>query len=224
MHHALYRLFFPYLTCCACGKEARCDDRCLCSDCAAELDEWETQLFLRGEHEVWIGAKYDGAAADLVRRLKFRRDREAGRIIGLRCAQVYQQIGRKYDLIAPAPLSKSGMRERGYNQCMIFGREIARQYGVPLAPKALYRVRRMKIQHDLSWRERFENAYHAFSARENLVRGKMVLFLDDVFTSGATSDDCVRALYAAGAARVDVLCFSMAEPHGAQDTAEISYY
>jgi ComF family protein len=198
----LYRLFFPFLTCCSCARQAVCTDECLCPACAQELAEVSLRMFIRSGHEVWVCAPYTGAAAGMVRRLKFHADREAGRIIGKFCIKAYRSIGRTYDLIAPAPLSRKRLRIRGFNQCVLFGKMISNACGVPLQPRALYRVRDVKSQHELGWRERFENADHAFAAREALVRGKTVLFLDDVFTSGATSDDCVRALLQAGAARV----------------------
>lgn len=119
-------------------------------------------------------------------------------------------------LVVPVPLHRWRLWRRGYNQSALLGREIARYSGAGLAVDALQRVRATPSLGGLGRRERarvLRGAIRLNPARSGLLRGRAVLLVDDVLTSGATTDACVRALRRAGARQVLVTCFARVLNH-----------
>jgi ComF family protein len=97
---------------------------------------------------------------------------------------------------------------RGFNQALVLARGLERHRGLAVAPRLLKRLRHTRPQVGLSPRERAANVAGAFAlgrGQRTLARGRRVLLLDDVYTTGATVAECARVLLAAGAAEVRVL-------------------
>jgi len=118
-----------------------------------------------------------------------------------------------YALLVPVPLHPSRLRWRGFNQALLLARPLARRGRVRLAPFALARTRPTAPQVGLNDKERQENIAGAFTVRDPvLVRGRSILLIDDVYTTGATVNECARVLRGAGARRVDVLVLARAAP------------
>jgi ComF family protein len=112
------------------------------------------------------------------------------------------------DVIAPVPLHRGRRRQRGFNQAELLARVIARAHGVPVAPRALVRVRATPSQvRQASAGRRAANVAGAFACREDL-SGRVVLLVDDVATTGATLRACATVLRAAGAVAVHALVFA----------------
>ena len=117
----------------------------------------------------------------------------------------------EYDLIVPVPLHLHRLRWRGFNQAQFLAHALARDVGVPVDALSLRRVRATHPQVQLNEGERRRNVRHAFRVtRPRRVRGQRVLLFDDVYTTGATVEECSRALLQAGAAGVDVLVLARA--------------
>jgi predicted amidophosphoribosyltransferase len=94
---------------------------------------------------------------------------------------------------------------------MLLSQEISQEAGIPVADAALKRIKATAQQVGLSQSERAQNVQGAFRVRPDRkaeVAGRRVVLVDDVLTSGATSDACARALLRAGAANVDLLVFA----------------
>lgn len=118
---------------------------------------------------------------------------------------------KECDIIIPVPLHRRRLWERRYNQAAELARFIAKRASKPYAPTVLIRVKHTRQQTDLSGKERVRNVRGAFQVpdmREVDVRGRAVLLIDDVYTTGATVRAATRALLRAGASSVDVLTFS----------------
>lgn len=127
-------------------------------------------------------------------------------------ARWMQRAGRELlaeaDLIVPVPLHYRRLVSRGFNQAGWLAAAVARESGVPVHPAALKRIKATASQGGLSARARRANVAGAFTLRQaarRQVNGRRVLLVDDVLTTGATLEGCVRALKAGGAAQVDVL-------------------
>jgi ComF family protein len=114
-----------------------------------------------------------------------------------------------FDILIPVPIHATRKRERGYNQAEKIAREAARYLGLPVAAEALVRVRSTGTQTKLNREERGRNLEKAFACRKpEAVKGKRILIVDDVYTTGATTGRCAELLRAAGAADVGILAIA----------------
>jgi competence protein ComFC len=112
---------------------------------------------------------------------------------------------RQFDAVVPMPLHWRRQWKRGFNQSDLLARATARRCGIPMI-RAVRRVRATKSQAGLSNARRRENVSGAFRARgQKTVRGRRILLIDDVLTTGATASACARVLKRAGATSVTVL-------------------
>ena len=112
------------------------------------------------------------------------------------------------DFIVPVPLHRRRLRERQFNQSALLAQEISTRTEKPHIPDALIRTRHTIPQQGLSARDRDKNVRGAFTVKKNYLKtlkGKNVLLIDDVFTSGATLNECSRVLKSAGATEINVL-------------------
>lgn len=109
------------------------------------------------------------------------------------------------DAICPVPLHTKRLIWRGFNQSTELAKQISRSTNIPVLNTALVRTRNTKPQTQLGHKERKENLKNAFAANPEQIRGKSILLIDDVYTTGATLRECSKAILGAGAAKVDVL-------------------
>lgn len=114
-------------------------------------------------------------------------------------------------LVVPVPLHRWRLWRRGFNQAALLGREIARLRGATLAVDMLERRKPTPSLGGLGRKARariLSGAIGVSRRRAERLRGASVVLVDDVLTSGATSDACVSALKRAGAERVMIACFA----------------
>ncbi len=111
-----------------------------------------------------------------------------------------------FDGIVPIPLHPKRLCSRGYNQVIIVGEKLSRASGIPLARTLLEKKDNRPPQARLSRRERAVNVRGAFRvAQPGRVKGRRILLIDDVATTGATVTEAAKTLMRSGASRVDVL-------------------
>ena len=111
---------------------------------------------------------------------------------------------RQFDLVIPVPLHPARERERGFNQAALLARKVGRACGLRVGTRMLRRVRATEAQSG-GRQAREANVKGAFSvARPGQVQDRRLLLIDDVLTTGATVNECAKALLAAGAAEVAV--------------------
>lgn len=111
-------------------------------------------------------------------------------------------------LITPVPLHRSRLMMRRYNQAAVLANALAAHAGLPVVPDLLVRRRRTPSQGHLGAAARRRNVQGAFAVRAGrkaALRGRRILLIDDVMTTGATVEACARPLLRAGADAVDVL-------------------
>lgn len=121
------------------------------------------------------------------------------------------------DLLVPVPLHRWRLLGRRYNQSALLALGLGRQCGIAVCADALRRVRATPPQGRLNARQRQKNVRRAFSLdprRLSQVRGKRIVLVDDVYTTGATVKECASTLLKAGAERVDVLCVARVVKEG----------
>jgi ComF family protein len=120
----------------------------------------------------------------------------------------------EYDVIMPVPLHVTRLRWRGFNQAQFLAHALSRKNRVPIDALSLKRTRATLPQVELNERQRRRNVARAFDVvRPARVRGRRILLVDDVYTTGATVDECSQALLKAGAASFDVLVLARAVLH-----------
>jgi ComF family protein len=155
--------------------------------------------------------RYDDVARTLVHSLKYQDRTDLAPAMGRWMARAGKELLEEADVLVPVPLHWRRGWSRRYNQSAALARVISRQSGVKLATEALRRVRATEQQIGLSRPQRAANVQGAFKVtpeRSAEVAGRRVVLIDDVLTSGATTDACARALLRAKAAQVDVLVFA----------------
>lgn len=108
------------------------------------------------------------------------------------------------DIVIPVPMTKRSLLRRGFNQSALIAREISKWKGMPLDIDCLQKTKETAPQVGLRAEERMKNLRGAFSVSDDL-RGKKVLLVDDVMTTGTTLRECSKALLKAGAESVACL-------------------
>lgn len=111
----------------------------------------------------------------------------------------------RFDTVTCIPAGKASRRARGFDQSRLLAEGIARALSLPFEPSLLYRVFETRSQHFLSMRERSGNVFGVFETDEVAVRGKNILLIDDVMTTGCTVGEAAAILRLRGGARVCVL-------------------
>ena len=121
------------------------------------------------------------------------------------------------DLVIPIPLHQRRWRERGYNQSELLTGVLEHELGLPSLASALERSRHTRPQVGLTSEERRANVLGAFTANPALVKGKRIMVVDDVYTSGSTLNAAAEALHQAGASSVTAYCLTTADHKPADD-------
>jgi len=155
--------------------------------------------------------RYDDVARTLVHALKYQDRTDLAPAMGRWMARAGKELLDEADVLVPVPLHWRRGWSRRYNQSGALARMISRQSGVKLAAEALCRIRPTEQQIGLSRPQRASNVQGAFKVaaeRRAEIAGRRVILVDDVLTTGATTDACARALLRARAAQVDVLVFA----------------
>jgi ComF family protein len=144
---------------------------------------------------------YEGSLRAIVHALKYDGRPTIARHLAARMREAGSEVLAGADVVVAVPLHRSRERARGFNQA----RELARHLGLPAA-NALVRTRRTPPQADLPAARRHANVRGAFAWRRGVaVRGRTIVLVDDVSTTGATLNACARPLLDAGAAEVRAL-------------------
>lgn len=153
---------------------------------------------------------FDDPIRPALHRLKYRRDIGLGEAMTPQLSAYVSSLNWRVDLLVPVPLGRDRMRQRGYNQSGLIGWPLALSLGIAFAPGSLSRTRETSSQVVLTRPERQANVQGAFRATPRLVKGRSVLLVDDVATTGATLSSCAEALFAAGARDVFALTVARA--------------
>ncbi len=212
---AILGFIFPD-SCLACGGQLDAPEKHLCALCLRAIAT-RSRAFLvapdsalceveAGPLVVWHVADFEGPARELIRALKYDgRTSIAGDLAALVAPHVRVAVPSGIDAVVPVPLHRTRRRERGFNQAELIALSLARLLDLPVIPGALVRARSTRSQARLGRREREVNVRGAFLGVRALTRGRRLLLLDDVVTTGATMRAARDALAEADASSVACL-------------------
>lgn len=150
---------------------------------------------------------YDDGSRPLILRFKHADDQPLAPLFARWLSRAARPLLDEADAVVPVPLHPSRLLARRFNQAAEIARPLARAERLDYLPDALVRRTRTASQGGLGFRRRHQNVKGVFSvpdARRARLRGRHILLVDDVLTTGATAEACARALLDAGARAVDL--------------------
>lgn len=218
-------LLFPRV-CEACGNPLGKNEEVLCFDCLFELPRTNycnelnnpiTQMFvgrMKIEKATALFHFHKGSKfRKLLHGLKYKHKPEIGVILGKELGSEMLASGNFSDIdyIVPVPLHPSRQKERGYNQSERIGSGISEITGIPLSVGNLIRNQKTTTQTKMNKEERWNNVSGKFIVKNpELFAGKHLLLIDDVITTGATTESCGQTLLNIEGARLSIAVLAKA--------------
>lgn len=186
----------PY--CMKCGKPIRRAEEEYCMDCQ------------RVQHSFDLGRgtfPYRGKIQKSILNMKLHNKREYSEFFAWAMCRRWGRtiLDWKVNLVVPVPMYGKKKRYRGFNQSELLADRIGRALGIPVEKHAVLKWKETEDQKELDRNERRRNLKKAFKAGKAEVRGKRILLVDDVYTTGGTADAIAGVLKEAGAGKVYVL-------------------
>lgn len=190
-------------TCEKCGKPLRSlNEEEYCSDCLTM-----SHKFLKG----FSCLEYSDAERKLIHRFKYK---DEAYLMNPMAEAMYDRIipeALEINLVIPVPMYFKKERSRGYNQAHLLAKTFANKIGINYEKNILIRNRETEAMSELGLAERRENIKNVFEISENaetLICGKIIMLIDDIYTTGSTADACAEVLIKNGAAKVYVYAFA----------------
>lgn len=184
--------------CARCGLPLQATDAELCGACLARPPRLD---------RIRAAVAYGDISSSIAMRLKYGRKVALARTMSRYMHPLVEVSGDA--ILVPVPLHRWRLWNRSFNQAAVVAKALSRQTGLPVAVDALKRVRATPPLKGLGMRQRRRTVAGAFRAQRGAeLRGRTVILVDDVFTTGSTANACARVLKRAGAARVDLISWA----------------
>ena len=222
----LLNLFFPKV-CLSCDNQLEVNEVYICTFCRHELpltnfenttdNDVTKRLYGRVELEnaaalLWFSKK--GLVQHLIHNLKYKGHEEVGEILGQWLGEelIKHEGFRRVDVVIPVPLHSKRLRQRGFNQVHKFGKKLAEALECDFNTDVLLKSKATKTQvfKDRIMRWINDDALFIVTEYESL-RGKHVLLVDDIITTGATIETCASALSKIEGITLSVATMAIAE-------------
>ena len=203
----------PHEFCASCWQQIEWLGKGGCDSCGMPLEATDVEHCARCLAQTPIIARtraaiaYGEIARSLVLRLKYARKVALAATMA-RYMRPLMELSPDTTII-PVPLHWTRIWSRGFNQSGLIAAKLARLSGLAHDPAILERVKRTRSLKNMTPRQRAAEVRAAFKVTSRgAVKGRKFLLVDDVLTSGSTSDACAKALLRAGAERVELICFA----------------
>ena len=150
---------------------------------------------------------YDDTSRELILKFKHGDQMHAAKCFTPWLRQAGEELLSRCDIMIPVPLHKMRLIKRRYNQANVMGHTLAKNYpNIQYTPDGLLRIKNTLPQGHKKAKNRQSNVKRAFTINENYsFEGKIILLIDDVYTTGSTLNECAKILYRAGAHEVNAL-------------------
>lgn len=179
--------------CLKCGKPIK-GNKSLCRDCKSQkhLFEWGVSCYLYAD------------VKEAVFRIKYAKREDLIPYFSSRMAEILKEdiLQMQGDFFVPIPMHKSRQKKRGYNQAVLFAKELSFHMGIPMLERAVIRTKKTVPMKYLSLQQRQLNLKKAFIIGKNDVKLKTIILVDDIYTTGSTMDCVAKVLLDAGASAV----------------------
>ncbi len=227
MLNKLFDLIYPKgIKCIFCGDDINNDepicicDNCkktlpkvkgkLCSKCGQMIETGDVCLDCKSEYKVFERAFspliYTGVVRERLFAFKYSNAKYLAEPFG---SFMYNKLIEEkilFDFIIPVPLSDNRKKARGYNQAELLAKVIADKTNKPLLTDYLVRIKDTPFQAKSSKEQRKDSIQGAFAMHKRKgIKDKTILLIDDIYTTGATSNECSKKILGSGASRVYVL-------------------
>ena len=218
-------LIFPRI-CAGCGNSLWKNEEVICHFCEYHLPktnyhealENPVTLLLRGRVSIEAGVAFlhfnkGGKVQRLVHHLKYKGRKDVGICLGNLYGQSLKNAPgfKTADAIIPVPLHRKRQQQRGFNQSEQFAIGLSGAMQIPVCPQLLSRVKATETQTRKSRFSRYGNVREIFEVTDPLSwKGKHLVLVDDVITTGATLESCIQALTGIPGVRVSVACIAAA--------------
>ncbi len=201
--HQINQPSSPYCQICGRFMERR-QGADICTDC--QQTKWSFSL-----HRSCF--RYEGLIKEIILLYKYGRFRILGRDLAnlILLFLVDNSIWDGLEVVVPVPLQARRQKERGFNQAEVIARYIGKTKGLPIASRAIIKIKDTPPQASLEAKLRRENVKGAYKiGQKDKIRNKIVLLVDDVFTTGSTIEECSRILKEAGAREIRAITVAQA--------------
>lgn len=188
---------------CLCCEEETEEE--LCNKCKKDI-RLVKDVMKSGEFNIYSYAYYKSTVKNLILDYKYHKDYNSGEYIADLLIEEFSSLICKYDLITYVPLTNKKMKKRGFNQCEVLSKHIGKSINIKVE-KLLYKIKDNKEQKTLDMKSRISNQEGLFKCYKE-IKGKSILLIDDVVTTGATVVECMKVLKSSGAKEVNALTFA----------------
>ncbi|MGH4119207.1 ComF family protein [Clostridium sp.] len=195
--YCLARLIYSGDECCVICSGYSEEIEPLCTKCREKLRPCEDHFYIGNNDERYLVLSvfyYSNIVKELIIRLKYRSDFICGEILARYMLEFIKEKNLQFDLIAYVPMTKSALKNRGYNQSEFLANYLSRWLDIPVICN-LIKIMDTKDQIGLNGEERWENMKTCFAieANDHMIN-KKILLIDDVITTGATAFHCASNL------------------------------
>ena len=190
--------------CKKCGKPIHSQEGEFCFDCQKRMVHYEQGRSL------WLHKR---PVSSSIYEFKYKNKRVYGEVYGRKMAEQFSDLIRMWeiDVLIPVPLHRKKQRKRGYNQAEIIARELGKRLEIPVDTSVIIRGRETTPQKELGQKNRRKNLKKAFRLTGKRLRGKNILLIDDIYTTGSTIDAMSEVLTKTGCEKIYFLTISIGQ-------------
>ena len=182
-------------TCMKCGKPLDGEYEEYCHDCIHKSFD-----YIRGV----AAFSYSKEMKRSMYGFKYNNRREYSKFYAEAICDANSNIIKSWDaeVLIPVPLHPKRQRTRGYNQATVLAKSLSERLGISVDEKVLSRIKNTIPQKELTTKDRNNNIEKAFQIGTNVIKYRKVILVDDIYTTGATINECAKVLHAAGVLEV----------------------
>ncbi|NMA67733.1 MAG: ComF family protein [Clostridiaceae bacterium] len=214
----LIRLVYPVK--CICCDEILKEDAVLslCDNCYKTLPYYGKGIYKAPKipyiEGIFTAFYYENGIDRTIQAMKFNNQPSLSETLAYLLIEKYikEPVLPHVDLIVPVPMHRKKKRQRGFNQAELLAKKVSKFLNIPLDTNSLVKIKNTKPQSSLSRNHRLYNLDNVFEVKNiTNIKGKNILLIDDVITTGTTINTCGKILCDSGASKIYALVIANAE-------------